>query len=73
MSWMLKLRQNVADLMPLYSANRAWGEYAEAHYLSATLAYRQSAAGQNFSARWRSEPQPESHSDAKSAPIRKSK
>jgi glycogen phosphorylase len=43
-NWIAKMRASMANLGPLFSANRAVREYTEAHYLPAAAAYHARAA-----------------------------
>ena len=43
-AWVARMRESMARLTPLFSAHRAVREYAEQHYLPASVAYRERAA-----------------------------
>jgi starch phosphorylase len=43
-SWVARMRESMARLTPLFSANRTVREYTEQHYLPAATAYRERAA-----------------------------
>jgi starch phosphorylase len=43
-AWVARMRESMARLTPVFSANRAVQEYAEQHYLPAASAYRERAA-----------------------------
>jgi glycogen phosphorylase len=43
-AWVARMRESMARLTPLFSANRAVREYTEQHYLPAAAAYRERAA-----------------------------
>jgi starch phosphorylase len=43
-TWVARIRESMAKLTPLFSANRTVREYTEEHYLPAAKAYRQRAA-----------------------------
>ncbi|MFH0907819.1 MAG: alpha-glucan family phosphorylase [bacterium] len=43
-AWVNRMRESMARLTPLFSANRAVREYTEQHYLPAAAAYRRRAA-----------------------------
>jgi glycogen phosphorylase len=48
-AWIARMRESMARLTPLFSANRAVREYTESHYLPAAAAWRKrSAAGAGF-------------------------
>jgi starch phosphorylase len=55
--WVMKIRDSMARLTPLFSANRVVREYTERHYLPAAAAYgRRAASGGAFGAevlKWR--------------------
>ena len=43
-AWVARMRESMARLTPIFSANRAVQEYTEQHYLPAASAYRERAA-----------------------------
>jgi starch phosphorylase len=43
-AWVARMRESMARLTPLFSANRTVREYTEQHYIPAAAAYRQRAA-----------------------------
>ena len=43
-AWVARMRESMARLTPIFSANRAVQEYTEEHYLHAASAYRERAA-----------------------------
>ena len=45
-AWVARMRESMARLTPLFSADRAVREYTEQHYLPAAANYHQRAAGQ---------------------------
>ncbi len=50
-AWLTRMRESMARLTPLFSANRAVCEYTEQHYLPAAVAYRARAADRGAMAR----------------------
>ena len=50
-AWVARMRESMARLTPLFSADRAVREYTEQHYLSAATAFRSRAANQGASGR----------------------
>ncbi|NNM59149.1 MAG: alpha-glucan family phosphorylase, partial [Legionellales bacterium] len=44
MAWVTKMRESMAQLTPLFSANRAMRQYTEQHYLPAAKAYQERVA-----------------------------
>lgn len=45
-AWVVRMRESMARLTPLFSTNRVVRQYVEEHYLSAALAFRERAAKQ---------------------------
>jgi glycogen phosphorylase len=50
-AWVARMRESMARLTPLFSANRAVREYTEQHYLPAAAAYRERASDKGEAAR----------------------
>jgi starch phosphorylase len=50
-AWVERMRQSMARLTPLFSADRTVREYTEQHYLPAAAAYRQRAGGKGKAGR----------------------
>jgi starch phosphorylase len=50
-AWVARMRESMARLTPLFSANRAVREYTEQHYLSAAAAFHAREAGKGAIAR----------------------
>ncbi len=50
-AWVARMRESMARLTPLFSANRAVQEYTEQHYLPAASAYRERAADKGSAGR----------------------
>ena len=50
-AWVVRMRESVARLTPLFSANRAVREYTERYYLPAAAAYRDRIADKEAGSR----------------------